>query len=124
MQNTRREIEIIQKRIELNYETDNYNKNIIHELQETLVYQIENLNGNHEELNSRVNLIIENKILPHTGTPKRHYCISDAFIHNRKMHKNGVAIIQKGEDHYSKAPLISVREYDKRKKRMIWRYKV
>ena len=59
MQNTRREIEIIQKRIELSYEINNHNRNIIHEIEETLVKQIKNFNRNHEELNSRVNLIIK-----------------------------------------------------------------
>ena len=51
------------------------------------------------------------------------YCIRESFIHNHRTHRNGVAILHKGEDKYIKVPLISIKTYDRRRG-WIWGYKV
>ena len=56
-----------------------------------------------------------NELTPHEISNlnlKSRNSIRNAFVHNRRKHKNGVAIIYK-EDRYVKVPLISVKEFDK-----------
>ena len=124
MKNTQRELEIIQRRVELSYEVTIKDRSTVQSIEESLTTKLKNLSKNYEEINNKINLMNMNVLTPHEiSNLKSRNSIRNAFVHNRRKHRNGVAIIHK-EDRYVKVPLISVKEFDKWKRRIVWKYKV
>ena len=65
MKNTQRELEIIQRRVELSYEVTIKDRSTVQSIEESLTTKLKNLSKNYEEINNKINLMNMNELTPH-----------------------------------------------------------